>query len=134
MRCRGGRAVRPVTADTIAPPEPQPGRPDRLREAARRRTGLGQKKRRRLLGDAATATAAVTPRAGELSTEPAQPAPLVGTNTFPLNGTSAAKNSSGSNEESHALSHERSYGAERSGQRSPHMTPPAQLNPGEEDR
>ena len=55
----GGRAVRPVTADTIAPPEPPPrAGPTQLRRAARRRTGLDQKKRRRLLGDAATATAA----------------------------------------------------------------------------
>src|SRR5439155_6318568 len=50
-----GRAVRPVTADTIPPPEPQPGRADMLRRVARNRTGLSAKKRRALLGDAATA-------------------------------------------------------------------------------
>src|SRR5438067_768665 len=51
----GGRSARPVTADTIPPPEPQPGRADALRKAARQHTGLGAKKRRALLGDAATA-------------------------------------------------------------------------------
>jgi hypothetical protein len=128
----GGRAVRPVTADTIAPPEPQPGRAELLRQAARRRTGLGQKKRRRLLGDAATTTAA-TAKAGELSAEPTQAAPLLGTNTFPLNSSAAAKNNSGSNEESNALSNERSHGDEHAGDRSPHNAAPGQLNHGEED-
>ena len=51
----GGRAARPVTADTLPPPKRQPGRAEQLRQAARRRTGLSQKKRRALLGDAATA-------------------------------------------------------------------------------
>src|SRR5947207_14335626 len=95
-----GRAVRPVTADTIAPPQPHPGRAEVLRRAARRRTGLDQKKRRALLGDAATTTAAAQSSTGEQQ----QPAPLIGANTFPTNDAAAAKNSSGSNEESNALS------------------------------
>jgi hypothetical protein len=125
-----GRAVRPVTADTIAPPEPHPGRAEVLRRAARRRTGLDQKKRRALLGDAATATAAAQPSTGEQD----RPTELVGANTFPINNAATAKNSAGSNEESNALSHEGSHGHEKAGQRSPHSTPPAQLNNGEEDR
>jgi hypothetical protein len=124
-----GRAVRPVTADTIAPPEPHPGRAEVLRRAARRRTGLDQKKRRALLGDAATATAATRPSTGE----PDQPTPLIGRNTFPSPDISAARRA-GSNEESNALSNESSHGHEEAGQRSPHMTPPAQVNNGEEDR
>jgi hypothetical protein len=51
----GGRAVRPVTADTQPPPQPIPGRAEHLRQAARRRTGLRARRRRELLGDAATA-------------------------------------------------------------------------------
>jgi hypothetical protein len=132
----GGRAVRPVTADTIAPPKPQPGRAERLREAARRRTGLGQTKRRQLLGDAAT-TAAVAPSSDELAAElggEQRSAPLVGANTFPLDGSDAAKNSGGSNEESNAPSNELSYGPERSGHRSGRNTSPAHVNHGEEDR
>jgi hypothetical protein len=53
----GGRAVRPVTATTLPPPPPIPGRADQLRAAARRRTGLSAKLRRELLADAATAPA-----------------------------------------------------------------------------
>jgi hypothetical protein len=129
-----GRAVRPVTADTIAPPEPHPGRAEVLRRAARRRTGLDQKKRRALLGDAATTTAAAQSSTGELTGEQQQPAPLIGANTFPTNDAAAAKNSSGSNEESNAPSNERSHGDEHAGQRSPPHAAPAQLNHGEEDR
>jgi hypothetical protein len=135
-----GRAVRPVTADTIAPPQAQPGRADRLRDAARRRTGLDQKKRRRLLGDAAT-TAAVTSGSDQPISEPTRPAPLLGTNTFPLNstttslsGTAAAKNRNGSNEESNELSNELSSSPEQAGQRSGRNTSPAHVNRTEEDR
>src|SRR5439155_8831108 len=74
----GGRAARPVTADTIGPPQPQPGRADQLRQAARSRTGLSTRKRRALLGDAATSK----PTREEPSTSPALPAELVGRNTF----------------------------------------------------
>ncbi|WP_239160948.1 type IV secretory system conjugative DNA transfer family protein [Virgisporangium ochraceum] len=49
----GGRIVAPVTADTLAPPGPVPGRADALRKAAQANTGLETKARRRLLGDAA---------------------------------------------------------------------------------
>jgi hypothetical protein len=49
-----GRVVPPVTADTLAPPEPIPGRADELRAAARARTGLDMATRRAMLGDAAT--------------------------------------------------------------------------------
>jgi hypothetical protein len=75
-----GRAVRPVTADTIAPPARVPGRAELLRNAARRRTGLDQRTRRALLGDAATASPA-----GPSSTVE-RIGPLVGHNTFPPAG------------------------------------------------
>jgi hypothetical protein len=126
-----GRAVRPVTADTIAPPLPQPGRAERLRAAARRRTGLDQKKRRALLGDTVTATAAAPSRS--ISSTVEYPAPLVGGNTFPAVGKPDARRA-GSNEESNAPSNERSHGDDHAGQRSPHDSAPAHVNHGEEDR
>jgi hypothetical protein len=50
----GGRALPPVTADTLRPPKPIPGRAALLQRAARERTGLSQPARRALLGGAAT--------------------------------------------------------------------------------
>ncbi|MFC7483134.1 hypothetical protein ACFQX7_28320 [Luedemannella flava] len=126
----GGRAVRPVTADTIAPPQPHPGRAELLREAARRRTGLDQSERRALLGDAATASAAA-PSSGS---EPSQSAVLVGVNPFPVIGTASAKNTGGSNEESNELPHERSHSGKHAGQRSGRNRRNRQVNDGEEDQ
>lgn len=81
-----GHTVRPVTADTIPPPQPHPGRAELLRRAARRRTGLGQARRRALLGDAATAA---PPNASPPPDAAGQPAPLIGANTFPPTTTPA---------------------------------------------
>src|SRR4051794_35938088 len=69
----GGRAARPVTADTIPPPQPQPGRAEQLRRAARRRTGLSEKKRRALLGESVTSKAT----RAEPTTSPTAPPELV---------------------------------------------------------
>jgi len=123
-----GRAVRPVTADTIPPPEPQQGRADALRQAARKRTGLDIKKRRALLGEAATAK----PSADEPAAQPA--GPLVGRNTFVANGADQQSGGARSNEESNELSNEVSNGDENAGDRSGCNTPPAHVNHGEEDR
>jgi TraM recognition site of TraD and TraG len=78
-----GRAARPVTADTLPPPQRQPGRAEQLRQAARRHTGLSQRIRRRLLADALTQPA-VEPGNSENNVED-NPVPtnLVGINTFP---------------------------------------------------
>lgn len=46
------QALPPCTIDTLAPPPPIPGRADRLRQAARARTGLDKQKRRQLLAPA----------------------------------------------------------------------------------
>lgn len=74
-----GRAIPPVTADTLPPPPVHPGRAERLREAARARTGLSQAERRRLLAGAATSTV----RAGdEHGTESGETPPGPGRNTF----------------------------------------------------
>lgn len=50
----GGRITPPVTADTLPPPPPIPGRAETLRRAARQHTGLPASHRRRLLAGAAT--------------------------------------------------------------------------------
>ena len=126
-----GRAVRPVTADTIAPPEPQPGRAERLRSTARC-TGLTQHQRRQLLGDAVTAIAAIP--SPETTGGMPEPAALLGANTFPVKAPFAADNSGGSHEESHAVSHERSDRGEQAGQRSPHPAASAHVDDGEEGR
>ena len=115
----GGRAVRPVTADTIGPPEPQPGRADALRRAARKRTGLSQRTRRRLLADALT----------DNSTEPDAdnpvPTNLIGFNTFPT----PAGQGAGSRERSAASP----IDAERSGEHAPLNTPYPHVDDDEED-
>ena len=73
----GGRAVRPVTANTLPPPQPIPGRAEQLRGAARHRTGLTTTRRHALLGDAATAgpTADEPAAVDEVGTEPSDVAP-----------------------------------------------------------
>lgn len=52
-----GRVVPPVTADTLAPPRPVPGRAEALRKAARAHTGLSQEVRRKLRSQALVAPA-----------------------------------------------------------------------------
>ena len=125
-----GRAVRPVTADTIPPPEPQPGRADALRKAARRHTGLGAKKRRALLGDAATA----------------QPEPDTGDSTpseaVAVSGGRLASNfdlvpiswGEGSHEEPHEQPQGPSTSAEHPGQTAPLNTPYPHVDDAQEDR
>lgn len=127
----GGRAVRPVTADTIAPPQPQPGRAELLRAAARRRTGLGRTERRRLLGDAATATIVAPPGRGRSTVE--RQAPLVGRNTFPAPDDPAAS-AADSHEDSNEPSHERSHSPEHAGHRAGRNTSSAHVNHAEEDQ
>jgi hypothetical protein len=129
----GGRAARPVTADTIGPPQPQPGRADQLRQAARSRTGLSTRKRRALLGDAATNK----PTRDEPTTSPALPAQLVGRNTFaPGNTAASPTRSTGgerSNEESNEQSNEESNDNENAGQRTGRNTPSAHVTGTEEE-
>jgi hypothetical protein len=126
----GSRAVRPVTADTIPPPEPQPGRVDQLRQAARTRTGLDLRKRRALLGAAATAK----PSTAGPAVQAAPSQPLVGRNTFAGSGAGPAKGGGRSNEESNELSNEVSHDDENAGDRSGCHTPSGHVNGGEEDR
>jgi hypothetical protein len=129
----GGRAVRPVTAGTIGPPQPRPGRADQLRQAARSRTGLSPRTRRALLGDAATNK----PTRDEPTTSPALPAQLVGRNTF-APGSAAASTTrpmrgERSNEESNEQSNEESNDDENAGQRTGRNTPSAHVTCTEED-
>ncbi len=114
-----GRAVRPVTADTIPPPQPQPGRADALRKAARKHTGLSQRTRRRLLADALT----------DNSAEPDEDSPvphnLIGVNTFPT----PAGQGAGSRERSPVPP----IDGERSGEHAPLNTPYPHVDDDEED-
>ncbi len=111
----GGRAARPVTADTLPPPQPQPGRADELRRAARRRTGLSQKKRRALLGEAATAE----PRPSTGTTAPQQ-AVAMPAGRQPSNFDTLT-NSLG--EQSHEVPHEQPQGRSTSEEPSPQPAP-----------
>jgi len=95
-----GHTIPPVTATTLPPPDPVPGRAEALRAAARRRTGLPEKHRRRLLAEYATAargpatatdhaSAAEKPAIGDRAAVTSDPdvteypdAGLVGHNTF----------------------------------------------------
>jgi hypothetical protein len=134
----GGRAVRPVTADTVPPPPPQPGRADQLRQAARTRTGLSMPKRRALLGEAATSTP--TPER-PTTTSPPVPPELVGRNTFTAADTTGGATGrtalpvggEWSNEESNERSNEISNGDENPGQHTGHNTPSAHVTGTEED-
>ena len=128
----GGRAARPVTADTIGPPEPQPGRAEQLRSTARTRTGLSQNKRRALLGEAATSK----PTRDEPSPSSALPAELVGRNTFAPGAAASTTRSMGgerSNEESNEQSNEGCNDDENAGQYTAGNTPSAHVTGTEED-
>ncbi|GIF04671.1 hypothetical protein Asi03nite_22090 [Actinoplanes siamensis] len=117
----GGRAVPPVTADTLPPPDAIKGRASELREAARELTGLPRAERKRLLGQATVAAGA--------DAEPAEQAsvlPLVGRNTFAVQGE-------GSNETSNERSNEEPNEAEHSPEPAPMNTPPALVDDGVED-
>jgi hypothetical protein len=98
----GGRIIPPVTADTLPPPPPIPGRAEALRAAARTHTGLPQHTRRRLHGEVATRdtdttthslTGSVTGSVADSAAEPAMEwgTSLLGSNTFSTN--SRAENS-----------------------------------------
>ncbi|MGH3948164.1 MAG: type IV secretory system conjugative DNA transfer family protein [Pseudonocardiaceae bacterium] len=118
----GGRAARPVTADTIPPPEPQPGRADELRRAARKHTGLTQRTRRRLLADA------LTPGVVEPDEDNPVPTNLVGVNTFPP--PNPARQGAGPRERSATPR----IDGDHSGEPAPLNTPSTHVNRDEEDR
>src|SRR6266542_3302306 len=125
----GGRAVRPVTADTIPPPQPQPGRADALRKAARQHTGLGAKKRRALLGDAATAQ----PEPDTRDSTPSEAVALPGgrqASNFDLVPISRGE---GSHEEPHEETQGPSTSEEPSPQPAPNNSPHAHVTDAEED-
>jgi hypothetical protein len=126
----GGRAARPVTADTLPPPEPQPGRADALCRAARDRTGLDMRKRRALLGDAATAQP--QPPTGSRTPDDAlvMPGGRQASN-FDLSATSRGEQP---HEEPHEEPHGRSTSEEPSRQPTPRNTPNSHVKHGEEDR
>ncbi|GLY97459.1 type IV secretory system conjugative DNA transfer family protein [Actinoplanes sp. NBRC 103695] len=121
----GGRVAPPVTADTIAPPEPIRGRASELRRLAREHTGLPIGERRRLLGDAAIGQPGSDPGA-EVDAGDSGTGLWVGRNTF-------AVQPAGSLEGSNERSHEVSNGPERSPEPSPMNTSSALLDDGEED-
>ncbi|BCJ63019.1 type IV secretory system conjugative DNA transfer family protein [Polymorphospora rubra] len=118
-----GRVVPPVTADTEPPPPAIAGRAGELRRAAREHTGLPVKQRRRLLSEAATASASTD------SSAPVDAAvtDMVGRNTFAVQGE-------GSNERSNERSNEERNDHEQSGEHAPLNTPYAHVDGGEEDR
>ncbi|MDG4829973.1 type IV secretory system conjugative DNA transfer family protein [Solwaraspora sp. WMMD1047] len=116
----GGRIVPPVTADTEPPPPAIPGRAVELRRAARNHTGLAVKQRRRLLGEAATASAESSIPAD------AAVANLVGRNTFTVQGE-------WSSETSNERSNEQRNDPEPPGEHAPLNTSYAQVDGGEED-
>jgi hypothetical protein len=125
----GGRTVRPVTADTIGPPEPQPGRADALRKAARQHTGLGAKKRRALLGDAATAQ----PEPDTGNSPPSQTvAVLAGRQASNFDVVAIARGE-GSHEEPHEETQGPSTSEEPSPQPAPLNTPHPHVTDAEED-
>jgi hypothetical protein len=101
-----GRTIPPTTADTLPPPEPQPGRADELRAAARRYTGLPEAARRRLLDNEPE------PDAADPGDRPQQ-TPSQGTNTFDGYRNGPGVGSDGS---SHGASHGMSHGDEHAGQ------------------
>jgi hypothetical protein len=115
-----GRVTPPVTADTLPPPPPVPGRAETLRNAARQHTGLPVTARRRLLAEATTTHAGAEP-----DEDAPPPTGLVGVNTFPA----AALQGAGSNECSPApcIDHE------RAGEHAPMNTPSAQAGDDVED-
>jgi hypothetical protein len=126
-----GRAARPVTADTLPPPQRQPGRAEQLRQAARRHTGLSQRIRRRLLADALTQPA-VEPGDSENNVED-NPVPtnLVGINTFPpANPTSSRARRGERPREGSAVPRN---DTDRSGDHTPLNSPSAHVNDDEED-
>jgi hypothetical protein len=98
----GGRIAPPVTADTIAPPEPIRGRASALRRLARAHTGLPIGERRQLLGDAATEQPTTDLAVDAADT--GRSALLVGRNTFAVHGASSLE---GSNERSNEESNDR---------------------------
>src|SRR5262249_38693092 len=124
----GGRAVRPVTADTIPPPQPQPGRAEELRRAARRHTGLGAKKRRALLGDAAT----TLPEPDPAGSTPDEAVAVSGGRLASNFDRVPISRGEGSHEEPHEEPHGRSTSEEPSRQPAPLNTPHAHVNAGEE--
>ena len=132
----GGRAVRPVTADTIPPPQPINGRADELRRAARKHTGLNMRKRRALLGDAATA--GVGHSTGDPASDEAVSAPggRQASNFDVLSKSGGLANSRG--EGPHEKPHEESQGpstrAEHPGQTAPLNTPYPHVDDAQEDR
>jgi len=127
----GGRAARPVTADTIPPPQRQPGRAEQLRQAARRHTGLSQRIRRRLLADALTQPA-VDPGDSENTCED-NPVPtnLVGINTFPAANPPSKR--AGRGERPREGSAVPRNDMDRSGEHAPLNSPSAHVNDEEED-
>ncbi|MFY1632374.1 type IV secretory system conjugative DNA transfer family protein [Solwaraspora sp. WMMB335] len=118
----GGRIVPPVTADAEPPPPAAKGRAGELRRAAREHTGLPVEERRRLLAEAATASATAEPSAPV----DAAAADLVGRNTFSVQGE-------GSNESSNERSNEQPNDHEQPGEHTPLNTSYAHVDGGEED-
>jgi hypothetical protein len=121
----GGRIVPPVTADTEPPPPPIKGRSDQLRRAAREHTGLRQGKRRELLGESATATAAAGSDQSRSADAPVLD--LVGRNTFAAQGE-------WSNETSNERSNEFFNESDGSAEHAPLNTAYAHVDDGEEER
>jgi hypothetical protein len=107
-----GRTIPPTTADTLAPPSPEPGRADELRAAARRHTGLPEAARRRLLVEDPDPDPDPEPDAADLGDRPQQ-TPSQGTNTFDgyRNGPGV-----GSDGNPHGASHGMSHGDEHAGE------------------
>jgi len=125
-----GRAVRPVTADTLPPPQPQPGRADTLRRAARNHTGLDMKKRRALLGDAATAQ----PEPDTGDSTPSEAVAVSGGRLASNFDRVAISRGEGSHEEPHEQPQGPSTSEEPSDQPAPLNTPYAHVTRDEEDR
>ncbi|MBT8227506.1 MAG: type IV secretory system conjugative DNA transfer family protein [Dactylosporangium sp.] len=124
----GGRVIPPVTADTLPPPRPVPGRAERLRQAARERTGLETERRRILLGEATIDPGVPEP---EQPRSASMPMSTVGHNTFVPDAVNAVN--VGPNECSNEESNEESNDDEHSPQQSELNTPPAWANGPEED-
>lgn len=122
----GGRAIPPVTADTLPPPPLRPRRSELLRRVAREHTGLSREQRRALRSRGATSLTTARPN------EDGSTAPLpsvVGHNTFTdVDGLLSARG-----ERSNEGSNEGSNDQEHAGQHAPLNTPYPLLPRGEED-